>query len=121
MQSIKRLIAPFFNLTAWMLILVGGMLFAARVQFTADHWVNLPELATVIQLCGGLFMLLGFQVIASILFWPAANVGDLMTRAQAGSVPAAIVLFGLKVFNGLTFIGFAVWMALTMGAGVGTH
>lgn len=114
----KNLIRPFWNPSAWVLIIVGALLFSARVRFSPDGWVNLPELATLLELTGGLLILMGFLVFSSMLFWPATNVSKLLAITDSNPIAAAIVLAGLKVFNGLAIIGFAIWLGLTMnGAG----
>lgn len=111
----SKLLKPFYNPSAWILIILGAVLFAGRARFAPGGWADLPELATFIELVGGLFILLGFQLMASMLFWPDTRTAELLGLvANANSVAAAIVLAGLKVFNGLSIIGFAIWLALAM-------
>lgn len=111
---LTKLLKPFWNPAAWILILVGAALFMLRVQVTSSGLVNLPELATLIEMVGGLFIITGFQVMVSMLFWPDTLVKTLMSGVAERNVAAGVVLAGLKVFNGLSIIGFAVWLALAM-------
>lgn len=113
-----KLLKPFWNPSAWVMIFVGALLFMMRVQFQPEGFVNLPELATLIELVGGLFIITGFQVMVSMLFWPATIVDNLMNKvAFDNNVAAAVVLCGLKVFNGLSLIAFAIWLALSLNGG----
>lgn len=118
MKYINKFLKPFWNPTAWIMIVVGAILFVGRAQFTPEAWVNLPELATLIELVGGLFIITGFQVMVSMLFWPDTSVTYLLMLVRDGNTAAGVVLLGLKLFNGLSIIGFAIWLALAMN-GVG--
>jgi hypothetical protein len=40
---------------------------------------------------------------------------------RSGNTAAAVVLAGLKVFNGMALIAFAVWLALTVTGLAGVH
>lgn len=118
MHALMRLARPFWNPAAWVMIVFGALLFMMRVQFTAMGWVNLPELATLIELVGGMFIITGFQIMSSMLFWPTANVDAMLGWVQRGNTAAAIVLCGLKIFNGLCVIGFAIWLSLSLNGGL---
>ncbi len=108
----------FFDKGAWLLILLGSCLFGSRIAMPADSFINLPFLETAIQICGGMFILSGFALISSRVFWPDSSTIELLSEVRNGNVAAGVVLAGLKVFNGLAIIGFAVWLALSFGAGV---
>jgi hypothetical protein len=114
MKTLLKLAKPFWNPSAWIMIVFGALLFMLRLQFSPDGFINLPVLATLVELVGGLFIITGFQVMVSMLFWPDVLVGELLIKVTDGNVAAAIVLCGLKVFNGLSVIGFAIWLALAM-------
>jgi hypothetical protein len=114
MKKLLNLIRPFWNPSAWVLIFVGAILFAGRVSMPPEASANLPELATFIELVGGLLILTGFQIMASMLFWPETKTVELTASAMQGNLAAAVLLAGLKVFNGLSLIAFAIWMALAL-------
>jgi hypothetical protein len=113
-------LAAFFSPLAWVLIIVGSMLLSSRLP-TSSGWINLPELVTVLQLAGGIFVLCGFGMISSQVFWPQVSTGELMMQVRSGNTAAAVVLAGLKVFNGMALIAFAVWLALTVTGLAGVH
>jgi hypothetical protein len=118
MQTLIKLLRPLWNPAAWFMIVLGSILFMARIQFSEDGWINLPELATLIELVGGLFIITGFQIMVSMLFWPDTNVQALLGWVQRGNQAAALVILGIKVFNGLSVIGFAIWLALSLNGGL---
>lgn len=114
-------IKAFFNPLAWVLLVAGSLLLSSRVPASADLFVNLPELVTVLQLAGGLFVICGFGMIASQVFWPQVKMANLMAQVETGSVAAALVVLGLKLFSGLCVLGFAVWLAQTVTGLAGVH
>lgn len=103
----------FGDINAWILLVVGCLLFAARTPFSSDGWINLPILATVVQLAGGVFILCAFGIFSSMIFWSNLRMADLMDEVKAENKAAAMVVLGLLLFNGLSLIGFAIWLALT--------
>lgn len=115
--GLKSFVSP----TAWLLIVVGSMLMSSRIPVSGQLFVNLPELVTALQLAGGILVLCGFGIITSQVFWPQVQMDPLMAEVMKGNVAAAIVVFGLKTFCGLTIIGFAIWLALTMTGLTGGH
>jgi hypothetical protein len=121
MKSIVRVFVSFFSPSAWVLIVVGAMLLTSRVPASSEIFVNLPELVTILQLAGGIFILCGFGIVCSQVFWPQVLVADLLVEVRSGNVAAAIVVAGLKVFCGLALIAFAVWLALTSTGLAGVH
>lgn len=118
MKHILRLIRPLWNPAAWAMIVIGAMLFMLRVQLAPGGWLNLPELATLIELVGGMFIITGFQVMVSMLMWPTASMDFLLGLVHRGNSAAAIVVAGLKIFNGLCVIGFAIWLAWSINGGL---
>ena len=114
----SALFRAIFDKSALTLIFIGGLLFAGHVPLDDGAYVNLPFLETAIQTCGGMLILSGFALISGRLFWPDTLTKDLMLQVNAGNIAAAIVLAGLKIFNGLSIIGFAIWFALAFSAGV---
>jgi len=113
-----KTILSLFDKNAWLLILFGSLLFGARIPLPADSFINLPFLETAIQICGGMLILSGVALISGRLFWREASTTSLYAMVEQGNVAAAVVLAGLKVFNGLAIIGFAIWLALSFGSGV---
>lgn len=107
-----------FDKNAWLLIVLGSLLFGARVPLPVETFVNLPFLETAIQICGGMLILSGVALISGQLFWREASTKELFAMVGEGNVAAAVVLAGLKVFNGLALIGFAFWFAMSFGSGV---
>lgn len=118
MSQLLSFVRPFYNPAAWIMILIGAVLFMLRVPLASSAFLNLPELATLIELVGGLFIITGFQVMVSMLFWPNTPADKLLGLVYHDNVAAAVVLMGLKIFNGLCVIGFAIWLALSLNGGV---
>jgi hypothetical protein len=113
-KALKVFIRPLYNPSAWAMIVIGSLLFMARIPLQPSGFINLPELATLIELVGGLFIITGFQVMVSMLFWPGTAVTGLLLLVKEGNEAAAIVVCGLKIFNGLSIVGFAIWLALSL-------
>lgn len=103
----------FGDINAWILIVVGCLLFALRTPFSSDGFINLPVLATLVQLAGGIFVICGFSIIASMIFWSNVQMGKLMDEVHVENKAAAMVIIGLMIFNGLMIIGFALWLGMT--------
>lgn len=103
---------------AWLLIVMGMLLFSLRVEFAPGGWVNLPVMFTVIQAAGLIFAIAGLQLIASMLFWPGVRVGPLMDEVHKGSVAAGVSILGLFIFNGLGIIATVMWVSASLGAGI---
>lgn len=112
MQRLKSLLDP----SAALLLLIGCLLFGARIALPTDTFINLPQLETTVQLCGALLILAAFAIVISRLFWPGTPAAELMDEVRGGNVAAGIVLAGLKIFNGLSIIGFALLLASLYGA-----
>lgn len=108
---------------AWLCILVGLLLFCARLPFTAGGLINLPVAVTVFQTAGLMFAIAGLQIMISRLVWPGISVGLLLKAVYTGdgtppSTPAALILFGLFIYNGLTTVAFVLWLTTALGAGL---
>lgn len=110
-----------FNLDAWVLIVIGLVLFGARTPLQASAaGINLPLLATVLQLSGFMFCMAGLQVLLSLLVWPQISVGELLQHAvQQGDFAAGVILLGLFIYNGLCMLAFVLWVGASMGGAVG--
>lgn len=106
------------NSGAWLLIVIGLLLFSMNIPLSNTGWINWPVAATVFQTGGLVFMLCGFTIIASIVVWPQIKVGDLLVLIRDGNVAAALVVLGLLIFDGLIIIAFVLWLAGALGAGV---
>lgn len=119
MKKIVTRFRAFYDINAWFLIALGILLFSLRVQFEPGGWVNLPVAFTVLQTGGLMFSLFGIQLMASMAFWPNINLNELLENATRGQMSSAVVVAGLLVFNGLSVIGFAMWLTSALGAGVG--
>lgn len=111
-----KVFAPLFDLYAWLMLLVGSVLFSARIPLPTESYVNLPVLETLLQITGGLFVICGFSLIVSRLFW-RIKYDVLQVQVLQGNVAAGILLAGLKIFNGLVVLGCAVWLALAFTGG----
>lgn len=120
MNNFVKGLTAFFSPLAWVLIVVGSMLLSSRIP-AGEGFMNLPELVTVLQLAGGIFVLCGFGMIASQVFWPQVRTAELMVQVRQGNVAAAVVLVGLKVFCGLSLVAFSLWLALTVTGLTGVH
>lgn len=101
---------------AWALLLFGALLFGLNVPLPAGGLVNLPMLATLLQIAGGVFVVCAFAIVASRIIWQL-SVSKLLEASMAGSLPAAVVLGALILFNGLSVLGFCVWLALAFTGG----
>jgi hypothetical protein len=121
MKSFLKGIKSFFDPLAWVLIIVGSMLLSSRITASSDWIVNLPELVTVLQLAGGIFILTGFCMVCSQVFWPQVLASEMLILVRDGNTAAGLVIFGLKVFAGLSMIAFAIWLALTTTGLAGVH
>lgn len=107
---------------AWLLIVVGLLLFCARLPFTPGGLINLPVAVTVFQTAGLMFAIAGLQIMISRLVWPGISVGTLIRvisdRGEPSTMPEALLLFGLFVYNGLTTVAFVLWLSTALGAGL---
>ncbi len=101
---------------AWALLLFGALLFGINVPMPTGGAVNLPVLVTLLQMAGGVFVVCAFTIVASRIFWPM-SLTKLLDSVDKGSMPAAMVVLGLLLFNGLAVLGFCVWLALTFNGG----
>lgn len=121
---LKNRAKAFGDTGAWLLILVGVLLFASRLTFTPTGFVNLPVVVTILQTAGLMFAIAGLQIMISRLVWPGISVTKLITQAGDGagdSVAAALVLAGLFLYNGLTTVAFVLWLSSALGAGLGAQ
>jgi hypothetical protein len=118
MDHLKFRLRALYNSGAWMLILLGLVMFSLRVPLPDESFINLPVAATVFQTAGLMFMLFGFQVSASMIVWPQVDLGLLISQALAGNRAAGHVVLGLMIFNGLCMIAFTIWLTGALGAGV---
>jgi hypothetical protein len=116
--AFSQIVAAILDKSALALIALGAVLFAGHVPLSDNAFVNLPFLESAIQICGGMLILSGFALISSRLFWPETLTKGLLEQVENGNVAAAVVLSGLKIFNGLSIIGFAIWFAMAFNAGV---
>jgi hypothetical protein len=106
----KTILKALFDPAAWVLLILGGILLGARIPLPDTWLVNLPELITMLQLCGGLFLICAFCIFASRLIWPEIDVGKLMSPANTNP-GAHVIIMGLLIFNGLLAVAFAIWLA----------
>lgn len=101
---------------AWALLVFGMVLFGLNVPLPQGGLVNLPVLLTLLQIAGGVFIVCAFCIVASRIFWPF-SVRALLAEARAGSMPSALVLAALVMFNGLAILGFCIWLAMSFNGG----
>lgn len=145
-KTVERLKA-FLDTGAWSLVLIGLILFVARIPLAPGGFINLPVAATVVQTAGLMFTIAGLQIFVSKMVWPdlsftaliaALNVPQLVIQPTIGiqvqgeaqaelfddgprhsPLSAAIILAGLMVYNGLSTIAFVWWLSSAMGAQLG--
>lgn len=117
MQFLKSRALALVDSGAWLMIVLGLLLFSSRVQFSADGWVNLPIAASFLQIAGGIFVLFGLQIMASIIMWPTLNTETLYADVREGKTASAYVLLGMLIFNGLCMIGFVIWLNASLSIG----
>lgn len=111
MRSFIVTVRPLFDVYAWMMVIIGGVMFCAEVPMEHNRFVNLPVLVTLLQITGGIFIICGFSLIVTRLFWSKARYDDLHNSVLRGNVAAAVMLAGIKMFAGLTILACAVWLA----------
>jgi hypothetical protein len=114
---IKTRLKAFASIDVWFLIILGSVLYSSRLPLPSTDWVNLPVLISLVQTVGLVFMLCGCQILLSILMWPDVKLGDLLEKAESGSVAASITIVGLMLFNGLALIASVLWMTGSLSAG----
>jgi hypothetical protein len=127
MKSIaKRFWRAFGNPEAWILVLIGLLMFSVRTPLPDSSFINLPFAATVIQTAGLMFALFGFQIMASMLMWPTLSFPGMIKLAtdpyqNGASTGAALIIFGLLVFNGLCMVAFTIWLSGSLSIGAGAR
>lgn len=117
----KDRLRAFIDGGAWMLIVVGLILFCLRIAFEPGGFLNLPVAVTVLQTAGLMFTIAGLQIIISRIVWPALSVTDTLNAAKEGNTPAGLVLLGLFLYNGITTVAFVMWLSSALGAGLGAQ
>jgi hypothetical protein len=116
-MQVFKYFRAYLNGTAWALMLLGLALFSLRLPVPEGLFFNLPQIVTIVQTAGLVFFLFGLQIVVSISFWPDINVGALIDSVvKEDSKASAIVLLGLFIFNGLTFLGCVLWLTSAIGA-----
>lgn len=123
LKFLKDRAKAFGDSGAWLLIIVGLLLFVARVPFAPGGWINLPVAVTVFQTAGLMFTIAGLQIMISRLVWPGISVSRLAAavvdpQGNQSPLAAAVMLAGLFIYNGVTTIAFVTWLASAMGAGI---
>ena len=107
-----------FDMSAWVFIVLGAALFSARIALPDDWMLNLPQLVTLVQVLGGMLLIIGFTLIVSRIFWLDIKVRTLLDAVlNQHSQAAAQVILGLMVFNALVVLSFAVFVALLFMGG----
>lgn len=121
MKSISLRLRAFASLSSWAMILLGLALFAMRIPFSPDGFINLPMAFTVLQTGGLMFAVFGLQMMASMAVWPSIHLDELLSKVAEGQTAPAYVILGLLVFNGLSIVGFSYWLTTALGAGIGAR
>ena len=112
-----RVMKPLLDTYAWIMIIIGTLLFTARVPLPPNDLVNLPVLVTLLQITGGIFIISGFSLVVTRLFWYKVSYDVLQQSVLRGNVAAGLTLMGLKIFAGMTVIACALWLALAFNGG----
>lgn len=116
---LKSRYRAFVSSGSWTLIVLGLVLFSARVPLSADGWINAPVTASIVQTLGLLFTAAGLLMMLSILLWPTLKVDDLIRDASDyGHTASAFLVCGLLIFNGIAFYTIVYWMATSLGIGM---
>lgn len=100
LQAINQRIAPFYDPTAWILIVIcaGGVaLFDPVMAKTILQWV----------LIFGVFA--GVAVIISRHTLPQISLTDHVKQALAGNVGAGMVVLGICVFMAFLVLALTIW------------
>lgn len=93
-------ILPFFDLSAWVLVLV-----AMVPLFFIDQAMAL----TLVQWTAFGLALAGVSVVICRVTLPQLNLSELLDLVRLGSSPAAIVLAGLMLYLAVIFMGLVLW------------
>lgn len=110
---------PFTDMNSWILIILGLVIFALRVQFAPGGWINLPVIFTVIQSMGLMLFIAGIQMMISRAFWPILKLSQLIVEViEEGNSGAGLIILGLLAFNGLSMIASVMWLTSALGAGL---
>lgn len=106
---VTNFVKAFFNPSAWVLVLMGLIMFSSRIPVPADGWINMPFVVSLVQTMGLMFTLFGFQTMASLFIWPHLKFGEMVILAKGGNAACGMIVMGLLIFNGLCMVAFTLW------------
>ena len=98
-RLIKRL-APFFDLTAWVLLFVSLIPLAL---------IDPATVVTLVQWTAYGFALAALAVVVSRVLLPQVDLSEWLRLARDGSVSAAVVVVGVVFLLGVLFLGLVLW------------
>lgn len=97
---LKKRVMPFFDLTAWVLLVL------AFVPLAILDW---GMLVTLVQWSAFGLALAANSVVVCRLFFPQVDLSEWVDKAREGSVSAAIVVFAVAVLLSSLFVGLVLW------------
>jgi hypothetical protein len=99
-RRIKRRLAPFFDLTAWVLLLVSAVPLAILdpgTVLTLAHWTAYA------------LGLAGIAVVIARLLFPQVHLSEWVEGARNGSLPAALVVLAITILLSTIFLSLVLW------------
>ena len=93
--------AALFDKSSWLLIIIGVAVLAMVDWRTA---------LTLAQWAVGAFAIGGLTIVISRVTFPQIKLGDMVEKAKAGELPAALVVLAVVLYCGAVFIGVALWV-----------
>ncbi|MDX9698641.1 MAG: hypothetical protein RBT55_03625 [Rhodocyclaceae bacterium] len=99
-RRLGKRIAPFFDLTAWVLLIV--CLIPLLI-------IDRPMLLTLLQWTAFGLALAANTVVVARLFLPQVDLSEWVAEARKGSVAAAIVVAAVAFLLSALFLGLVLW------------
>ena len=93
--------AALFDESSWLLIIIGVAVLAMVDWRTA---------LTLAQWAAGALAIGGLTIVISRVTFPQIKLGDMVEKAKAGELPAALVVLAVVLYCGAVFIGVALWV-----------
>lgn len=97
---LKKRITPFFDLSAWVLLIVSAIPLAV---------IDRPMFDTLVQWTVFAIALAGISVVLCRLLLPQIDLTAYLAEAKKGSVSAAIVVFSVAFLLSALFMGLVLW------------
>lgn len=93
-------LAALFDQSSWLLIAIGVAVLALADWRTA---------LTLAQWAAGALAIGGLTIVISRIMFPQIRLDELMVKAKAGELPAALVVAAVVLYCAIVFVGVALW------------